>query len=248
MVVKVGIFPSQECNNPTMDSAPPPLPPPIPGLAQQVEMPHAAVPPSLDDDDNFDVDETTQVGPTGLQPGAFQRYYNDQSQLEANKKSGVILIMMADVLNYEMFQEHKKKVAAATTANNNQSDPEPSNTTIPTAPKLITNEELAKTNEVMSVILKTRGFHKKLVLAKNDVFAELKRRVPNIQASRQTGVNLKIYGLMQKLLGYPVIDPGDIAFNNLCSKLYLIKINYMLSFRYILTPASASSILCSASL
>ena len=39
--------------------------------------------------------------------------------------------------------------------------------------------------------------------------------MPNIQASRQTRVNLKnttVYGLMQKLLECPVIDPGDIAF------------------------------------
>lgn len=64
-------------------------------------------------------------------------------------------------------------------------------------------------------ILKTRGFHKKLVLTKSDVFAELKRRVPNIQANRKTRVNLnntKIYGLMQKLLEYPLSDPEDILF------------------------------------
>ncbi len=72
-------------------------PPPLHGMAQeQVQMPpssaanHAAVPSLDDDDDNFDVDATTQLGPTGLQPGTFQRYYNDQSQLEAKKKSGVL--------------------------------------------------------------------------------------------------------------------------------------------------------------
>jgi hypothetical protein len=230
MVLQLPIIPSRGCTNSTMDCASPPAlaaaavlpPPPLPGVAQeQVQIPpsstanHAVV-PSLDDDDNFDVDATTQLGPTGLQPGAFQRYYNDQSQLEANKKSGVILIMMADVLKHEMLEEHKKKIAASKTANKkNQSDTEPLNTTIPTAPKLITNEEMAKTNEVLSVILKSRGFHKKLVLAKNDVFAELKRRVPNIQSSRQTFVNLKnttVYGLMQKLLEYPITDPGDITF------------------------------------
>lgn len=68
---------------------------------------------------------------------------------------------------------------------------------------------------MFSVILKARGFHKKLVLTKNDVFVELKRRVPNIQGSRKTKVNLKNttnYGIMQKLLEYPITDPGDIAF------------------------------------
>ena len=63
--------------------------------------------------------------------------------------------------------------------------------------------------------MKVRGFHKKIVLPKSDVFAELKRRVPNIQTHKTTFVNLKnmtTLMLMKKMLDYPITDEGDIAF------------------------------------
>eukprot|EP00956_Cyclotella_meneghiniana_P024286 scaffold48573_cov30-Cyclotella_meneghiniana.AAC.3 len=74
--------------------------------------------------------------------------------LDPSKKAGVTVILMADILNHEMMQEHKKAVAAVSTPpDTNTLDPEsvPTATAAPTAPKLITNDELAKTNEVFSV-------------------------------------------------------------------------------------------------
>ena len=91
------------------------MPPPLLSVAQPIQMPppsagNAAV-SSLDDgEDDFEADISMQTGPTGLQPGAFQHYYNDQSQLDASKKSGVIVILMADLLNHEMMDAHKRAV------------------------------------------------------------------------------------------------------------------------------------------
>jgi hypothetical protein len=116
-----------------------------------------AVVPSLDDgEDDFEADISTQTVPTGLQPGAFQRYYNDQSQLDASKKSGVIVILMADLLNHEMMDAHKRAVAAASTPSDMLDPNTTAPTTAPTAPKPITHEDLATTNKVLSGLQLTK--------------------------------------------------------------------------------------------
>lgn len=69
MVRNLSIPPPQDAN---MDTTVPP--PPLSGVdvTQPVQMPpsSAANPTGDDEDDDFDVDATTQLGPTGLQPGA----------------------------------------------------------------------------------------------------------------------------------------------------------------------------------
>lgn len=132
--------------------------------------------------------------PTGLMPGAFRAFYNDQRCVETKKKTAYLILILADFQNKHNREEHAKHIDASTA----------------TPPTLLTPEAYIKISEPFASFMESgKGSIRNLVVSKQEVADELKRRYPE---SRTNHKNKTKDELMEMLLKFPIADTGDIEY------------------------------------
>ena len=122
-------------------------------------------------------DQQTSALPTGLEPGAFEAFYNNQDRLPAKLKLAYIVMMKVDKDNRKRLLEHQESASTS-------------------APTFFSPDQYVKEAEPFASFLAGGKGIRSLVLAKEHIASELQRRIPTIKSNAKNETVPKLMELL----------------------------------------------------